>query len=1549
MTPNRVASQAFLGAVLAGVLLTAQGRAQLDTTCTVSALNRSAPVEEDGSWTLLNVPANQGPVRVRATCVAGNQVRSGQSPLVAVQANGSVRVPVIDFTNPSPIPARLDLSASAASLTATGATAQVFATAIYPDEVEADVTPSSTGTVYRSSNPAIASVDAEGLVTAHSSGVVLVSAVNEGALGMVEIAVQVSGDSDGDGLPDDYEIAHGLDPNNPADALADPDRDGLTNLQEFQLGTDPQKADTDGDGLKDGDEVNVYHTNPLLFDTDGDGISDGLEIASGSDPLDANSFNLAPIVQSLTVQPATLNLVFNTVLGEASRRLNVTARLIDGTVLDVRRRRYGTQYSSSDLTVANFSGEDGVVFAGQNGTATVTVTLGSLAATVQVTVTSFSPQALSFLRMPGFANAVDVARPYAYVASGGAGLVVVDATDPQAPAIAATLALPGNANGVKVAGGYAYVAAGSAGLIVVDVRNPRSPAVAGRIDTPGNATDLVVRDGRAYVADGTAGLFIADVSDPAAPRALSSFALAGIARGIDTDGLLAVVAADAGGLEVIDVSDPAAPFLISSTSTRPDGTSHAAAVVLRGRYAYVADGASFNLGGLRTVDLLDPATPVVVGASSDAFSLTSLVLDGPIALAADVYFVNAVPIFNVAGTTPAFSAVVEFSRAPSFRDDNGNGIAIDGTGLVFMVGARDQITDNGTFGDSALHIGRYKIQDDTAGIPPEVSLTAPADGTSVPERNPLVVRASATDDVQVASVQFLIDGVSVAEVFKAPYEATVRAPAGVSSFKLTAVATDLGGNQSESKPVVVAVLPDDKPQVAFLAPVAGSRLVEGALAEMAATASDDVHVDTVEFLVDGVSQGVFGTPPYRTTFTVPVGVTQTTLTAVATDSGGQTATATLVVAVDPDQPPTVAVLSPSAGADAIEGSRLQVAVGASDDVGIDHVHLDANGQPVGDVFVAPYLFSLRVPAGSPELRLTATAQDTMGHTATAEIVVNVVPDPLTTAAGRVVSSSGAAVAGATVDCLGVAGATDAAGAFSVPGVPTVSGLVSCGAQAAGAGGVLAGSSAAVTPVPGGTTAVGDVVISAHLLYLGSGGGNQANPGRLLVLDDTGGGRLVDWSRSVHPQGLSGLAFDGDGTLWASTQPEAAVADLVARRRTKSANLGVQQGTSQLLRFDPETGAVLATLGPVLLESQEIPIGLQDLAFSPATGTLYALTAGFVPRGIVTLDLAAQVARVLTPNLPFSASGLAVGPDGRLYLFVSGAPNALWTVDPATGAILDQQPLTGTVGASAGGELGGMALEPGTRTFVLTSPADGTALYELDLGTRAITEVSTPAGDLAGAGLRALAFRPLASAAGTITTVRGLVADPDGQPVPGADVVSLGAVTTTDADGRFEMPGLTVRTGVVRVEVSLSSSAPSPLAGTSVLTPGVPPVAGGITDLGTITLGAPACVTGTFRENRCVRGPVGGTFDLYLDDGTGQLSLVDHVLTDPTGRFCTTLKRNFFYVARREDVECSCGRVSPCQGFLTLTDPEAAGSCGDPNAACQELGNVSLSCDFFCGS
>src|SRR5690606_35054501 len=56
------------------------------------------------------------------------------------------------------------------------------------------------------------------------------------------------------------------------------------------------ELDSDGDGLSDADEENVYGTDPSNPDTDGDGFTDGEEVEAGSDPLDPLStpLNLPP-------------------------------------------------------------------------------------------------------------------------------------------------------------------------------------------------------------------------------------------------------------------------------------------------------------------------------------------------------------------------------------------------------------------------------------------------------------------------------------------------------------------------------------------------------------------------------------------------------------------------------------------------------------------------------------------------------------------------------------------------------------------------------------------------------------------------------------------------------------------------------------------------------------------------------------------------------------------------------------------------------------------------------------------------------------------------------------------------------------------------------------------------------------------------------------------------------------------------------------------------------------------------------------------------------
>ncbi|MEZ5326374.1 MAG: LamG-like jellyroll fold domain-containing protein [Verrucomicrobiales bacterium] len=135
-------------------------------------------------------------------------------------------------------------------------------------------------------------------------------------------------DLDNDEIPDVWEELYGLSNEDAADAASDTDGDSLTALDEYKRGTNPTKADTDGDtlpdnvetdtgtfvgaedrgtdpnkadtdddGLNDNVETNTgtfvsvenTGTNPLSNDSDGDGIRDNTEIGLGSDPTDPDS------------------------------------------------------------------------------------------------------------------------------------------------------------------------------------------------------------------------------------------------------------------------------------------------------------------------------------------------------------------------------------------------------------------------------------------------------------------------------------------------------------------------------------------------------------------------------------------------------------------------------------------------------------------------------------------------------------------------------------------------------------------------------------------------------------------------------------------------------------------------------------------------------------------------------------------------------------------------------------------------------------------------------------------------------------------------------------------------------------------------------------------------------------------------------------------------------------------------------------------------------------------------------------------------------------
>lgn len=111
-----------------------------------------------------------------------------------------------------------------------------------------------------------------------------------------------TGDADGDGIPDEWEVRYGLDPNNPDDASNDADGDGLSNLDEFLSLTDPTNVDSDRDGIPDGYETQ-HGLDPsiddAMADDDNDGLSNYHEFLAGTSASDGAS-NLADNAVLLT-------------------------------------------------------------------------------------------------------------------------------------------------------------------------------------------------------------------------------------------------------------------------------------------------------------------------------------------------------------------------------------------------------------------------------------------------------------------------------------------------------------------------------------------------------------------------------------------------------------------------------------------------------------------------------------------------------------------------------------------------------------------------------------------------------------------------------------------------------------------------------------------------------------------------------------------------------------------------------------------------------------------------------------------------------------------------------------------------------------------------------------------------------------------------------------------------------------------------------------------------------------------------------------------------
>jgi hypothetical protein len=273
---------------------------------------------------------------------------------------------------------------------------------------------------------------------------------------------------------------------------------------------------------------------------------------------------------------------------------------------------------------------------------------------------------------------------------------------------------------------------------------------------------------------------------------------------------------------------------------------------------------------------------------------------------------------------------------------------------------------------------------------PIASIDSPADGdTLVP--GDVTVTASASDDVGVVEVDLLVDGALAGTAASSPARFTWNARAGVHT--LQARALDAARNAGVSSLITVTVLDQTPPTVSLTAPASGS-LQRGSVA-MAASASDDVAVSRVEFLVDGVRIATASAAPWTASWdSTAVADGPHGIATSAYDAAGNSSVSPVVTITTDNTPPAVAVAAPAAGA-LVSGN---VALGAtvSDASGISRVDYYLDGSVlIASSTASPFSAAWSSATAADGVHsLSARASDLAGNSASSPAIAITVDNSL---------------------------------------------------------------------------------------------------------------------------------------------------------------------------------------------------------------------------------------------------------------------------------------------------------------------------------------------------------------------------------------------------------------------------------------------------------------------------------------------------------------------------------------------------------------------------
>jgi len=555
--------------------------------------------------------------------------------------------------------------------------------------------------------------------------------------------------------------------------------------------------------------------------------------------------------------------------------------------------------------------------------------------------------------------------------------------------------------------------------------------------------------------------------------------------------------------------------------------------------------------------------------------------------------------------------------------------------------------------------------------------------------------------VPVASVDLVVNGVTVARDNQAPFEFLFTVPSGVSSLSVSASATDNAGTIGTSAAVTAAVVADPLTTIQghvvdrLATPVSGASLTVDLHGASVEVFDFDTTLDAVPNLTGRTPNrvliasainlrnpdGVFGADPFgfgtSLSHAARIGATLKSIGASAytftlgANAGGQ-------LFVNGEKIIDIAF-----------GDRFQEAT----------TTIDA---PTGPISVEILTFD----NGNPEVRLSYSAS------------VNENPELLAAsgairAAAAVGSSAQEKVVPTgelTPAVVPLRATSQADGSFAIAGVPTVLGDVVARATAVIDGKTQRGHSGSTSPVPAGITDVGVVRLADFTALYAAAFNGPTGPASLYSIDP-----VTSAATLIGPIGfwrVSAMDVSEDGTVYAVGR------DPVTRK-------------SVLLTIDLATGAGTA-IGPTGVEQLGFGDTIADISFRPSDHVLFAyLEAG---DGLGTIDLATGRTTALgSTGVSCCGNGMAFTPDGRL---LHANEDALHLLNQTTGAATTLVPLI--YPAIGDARISSMDFDPATgELFGFVKSDNGTFLVKVDVTSGVVRIVG--AGTVSG--MDAIAWGP----------------------------------------------------------------------------------------------------------------------------------------------------------------------------------------------------------------